>query len=174
MLADLLIVVDMVRGFLEEGRPLDCGKPGRDIIPFVRDRVAVYHEAGKPIIFVADNHAPDDAEFELFPPHCVEGTEETEVIPELAEWAIPERMVAKTRYNAFYGTDLGDRLREIRPSVVEIVGVCTNICVLYTVQELHNHGIKALVPARGVASFDQEAHEFALGQMKSVLGATVT
>jgi nicotinamidase/pyrazinamidase len=174
MLGDLLVVVDMLRGFLEKGRPLDCGDSARDIIPFVRDRVAAYHDAGKPIIFVADNHAPDDAEFERFPPHCVAGTEEADVIAALAEWATPDRMVAKTRYSAFFGTDLEKRIRKIAPSLVEVVGVCTNICVLYTVEELRNRDIKTMVPGRGVASFDQEAHAFALGQMETILGARIT
>jgi nicotinamidase/pyrazinamidase len=174
MLRDLLIVVDMLRGFLDEGRPLDCGDAARGIIPFLRDRVAAYHQAGKSIIFLADSHAPDDAEFERFPPHCVAGTEEAQVIPELTEWATPDRMVPKTRYSGFFGTDLEERLRTIDPSTVEVVGVCTNICVLYTVEELRNRDIHTIVPARGVASFDRAAHEFALSQMQTVLGAEVT
>ncbi len=173
-MGDVLIVVDMLRGFLEQGRPLDCGETGRDIIPFVRDRVAAYHGARKPVLFLADNHAPDDSEFQRFPPHCVEGTEEAEVIPELAQWALPDRVVPKTRYSGFFQTDLEERIRKIGPSLVEVVGVCTNICVLYTVEELRNRDIETVVPVRGVASVDQAAHEFALGQMEAVLGAKVT
>ncbi len=174
MLADLLIVVDMLRGFLEEGRPLDFGGTARDIIPFVRGRVAAYCNAGKAVLFLADNHAPDDAEFSRFPPHCIKGTEEAEIVPELADWAFPERVVPKTRYSGFFETDLEQRIERIGPSSVEVVGVCTNICVLYTVEELRNRDIDTVVPRRGVASFDRAAHEFAIGQMQSVLGATVT
>jgi nicotinamidase/pyrazinamidase len=174
MLADLLIVVDMLRGFLEEGRPLDCGQTARDIIPFVRDRVAAYDRAGKPLLFLADNHAPDDAEFNRFPPHCVKGTEEAQIIPELADWALPERVIPKTRYSGFFDTDLEQRIERIGLSSVEVVGVCTNICVLYTVEELRNRDIETVVPRRGVASFDRAAHEFALDQMQSVLAANVT
>ena len=36
------------------------------------------------IIFTADTHAPDDLEFKMFPPHCVRGTSDVEIIPELA------------------------------------------------------------------------------------------
>ena len=174
MLADLLIVVDMLRGFLEEGRPLDCGETARDIIPFVRNRVAAHHDAGRHVLFLADNQAPDDAEFDRFPPHCVKGTEEAEIIPELVEWALPQRVVPKTRYSGFFGTDLEERVKTIGPLSAEVVGVCTNICVLYTVEELRNRDIETAVPRLGVASFDRAAHEFALGQMESVLGAKVT
>jgi len=173
MVGDLLIVVDMLRGFLEAGRPLDVGQRARDIIPCVRNRVAAYHDGGKPVIFLADSHAPDDAEFERFPAHCVRGTEEAEVIPELARWALPDRIVPKTRYSGFFGTDLEQRVVQIAPSLVEVVGVCTNICVLYTVEELRNRDIPTVVPADCVASFDDAAHQFALDQMGNVLGAEV-
>ncbi|HAG08307.1 MAG TPA: cysteine hydrolase, partial [Desulfotomaculum sp.] len=52
-------------------------------------------------------------------------------------------------------------------------GVCTNICVLYTVEELCNRDYKVVVYRQGVASFDLQAHNWALVQMESVLGAKV-
>jgi nicotinamidase/pyrazinamidase len=44
---------------------------------------------------------------------------------------------------------------------------------MYTVEELRNRDIKTIVYKKGVASFDEEAHKFALNQMKAVLGAEV-
>lgn len=173
MLGDLLIVTDMLRGFCEEGHALYCGPQVRAIVPFVRERVAAYEAAGKGVLFLADNHAPDDLEFRRFPPHSIEGSGEQEVIPELAEWARPERIVHKTRYGGFYGTDLEERVQAIQPSLVELNGVCTNICVLYTAEEFCNRDIAVQVPRAGVTSFDLEAHEWALKQMASVLGAKV-
>jgi nicotinamidase-related amidase len=40
----------------------------------VRDLLAAHRQEGSLIIFVADSHAPDDLEFQLFPPHCITGT----------------------------------------------------------------------------------------------------
>jgi nicotinamidase/pyrazinamidase len=171
MLGDLLIVSDMLRGFCEEGRSLYCGPQVRAIVPVVRERVAAHDAAGKRIVFLQDNHAPDDLEFRRFPPHCIVGSDDQQVIPELAEWALPERMVPKTRYGGFYGTDLEERVRALQPAVVEITGVCTNICVLYTVEECCNRDIPTQVPRAGVTSFDLPAHEWALQQMETVLGA---
>lgn len=62
-----LIVVDMLVGFLEEGHPLYCGGEARTIIPFVTRTVDEFVRAGEPVIFLADSHAPDDAEFKMFP-----------------------------------------------------------------------------------------------------------
>ena len=53
---------------------------------------------------------------------------------------------------------------------VELFGVCTNICCYFTAEELANRDVPTRVYTKGVASFDQEARIFSLGQMQSVLG----
>ena len=168
-----LVVVDMLGGFLDEGKPLYCGENARRIIPFVRDKVDEFVRAGEPVIFVADSHAPDDAEFKMFPRHCVAGTDEAELIEELRPFRDKATVIPKTRYSGFYNTRLAELLAELKPNIVEVVGVCTNICVLYTVEGLRNRDYRVVVHRHGVASFDKGAHEFALAQMKDVLGAEI-
>jgi len=172
-MSKVLIVVDMLDGFLRPGRALYCGPPSEAIIPFIRRKLEEYGQSGEPVIFVADNHDPDDLEFQRFPKHCVGGSKESEVVSELQGLAKNSIYLPKKRYSAFYGTDLEKRLKKLRPDLVEVVGVCTNICVLYTVEELRNRDIPTRVYRQGVASFDNEAHEWALKQMQSVLGAEV-
>lgn len=167
----VLLVIDMLDGFLRPGRKLYCGPQAEAIIPFVRAKVQEYGRRGEPVIFVADNHDPEDLEFQRFPPHCVAGTQESEVIAELTGLAPNAVYLPKKRYSAFYGTDLDQRLKQLRPDLVEVVGVCTNICVLYTVEELRNRDLPTRVYRQGVASFDAEAHAWALRQMETVLGA---
>lgn len=171
-MANVVLVVDMVRGFCEEGYPLYVGPTIREIIPRIQERLRREKAAGSRIIFLCDNHDPDDLEFQMFPPHCVRGSEETEVIPELREFA--EEVIPKRRFSAFYGTDLAQRLQELNPDKVIVVGDCTNICVLYTVADARDRDYAVEVPADCVATFDPEAHEFALQQMEKVLGARVT
>lgn len=168
-----LIVLDMLKGFCEEGRPLYVGESIKRVISFVVRRVREYESNHEPVIFIADSHDPDDEEFRMFPPHCVRGTEETELIDELRPLAEEHRIVFKKRYSSFFGTTLESELAELGPDVVEIIGVCTNICVLYTVEELRNRDYRVVVPREGVATFDERAHEFALEQMESVLGAEI-
>jgi len=168
-----LVVIDMVKGFFVKGNPLYCGEETREIVPFVKAKLEEYEEKGDFVVFMCDHHAPDDREFAAFPPHCVKGTEETEVIDELKEFAERHTILPKTRYSAFHGTDLGRVLEEAKPDVVEVVGVCTNICVLFTVEDLRNRDYAVRVYAEGVTSFDPEAHEFALKQIESVLAVEV-
>lgn len=169
----MLIVIDMLRGFCEEGHPLYCGPASREIIPRIADKISEYDAARQPVLFLCDRHQPDDPEFEMFPPHCLEGTVEAEIVPELAGLATNEIRVPKNRFSGFVETPLPRILEERQPELVEVCGVCTNICVLYTVQDLRARYYRVSVLREMVASFDPEAHAFALGQMESVLGATL-
>ena len=171
-MANVVLVIDLVRGFCEEGYPLYVGPTIHEIIPRIRELLEQERAKGSHIIFLCDNHAPDDAEFQMFPPHCIRGTEEAEIIPELREFAT--EVIPKTRFSAFYGTDLEQRLEELRPDKIIVTGVCTNICVQYTVADARDRDYGVEVPADCVTTFDAEAHKFALEQMEKVLGAKVT
>ena len=173
-MARAVIVVDMQNGFMTPGGMLYCGDGAREIIAPLRTRVEREKAAGAAVFFTQDTHAPDDAEFEMFPPHCVEGSGEEEIIPELADLAAGARIVRKRRYSAFFETDLAVQLQELQPEEVVVVGDCTDICVLHTVSGLRNRDYKVEVPADCVASFDPGQHEWALGHMERILGARVT
>jgi len=170
-MANAVLVADMVRGFLEEGYPLYCGESARRIIPRVRRLLEEEKARGSHLIFVCDNHAPDDQEFKIFPPHCVRGSAETDVIPELAD--LVEDILPKTRYSAFARTDLEQKLLELSPEKIIICGVCTDICVLHTAADARNRDYPVEVRADCVATFDEEAQRFALRHLEKVLGARV-
>jgi len=170
-MSDVVIVIDMLRGFLEEGHPLSCGDAARSIIPCVQELLQRETERRSHIIYLADTHDPDDKEFEMFPPHCIRGTAECEIIPELTEFQ--GEIIPKCRYSGFYGTVLNERLEELQPDKLIVVGVCTDICVMHTVADARNRDYVVEVPRDCVASFDPEAHAFALKHMEKVLGATI-
>ncbi len=171
-MSNVVLVVDMVRGFCEEGHSLFVGPTIREIIPRIRELLREEKAKGSHIIFLCDTHDPDDLEFKMFSPHCVRGTEEAEVIPELQVFA--EEVIPKRRYSGFFETNLDQRLKELEPDKIIVAGDCTNICVLYTVADARNRDYAVEVPADCVATFDAEAHKFALHQLKTVLGAEVT
>ncbi len=170
-MSNAVLVVDMVRGFCEEGGNLYTGETARKIIPVVRELIERESRNGSKIIFLCDNHAPDDLEFEMFPEHCVRGTAETEIIPELA--GLEGDVIPKQRYSGFFNTDLDERLRELEPEKVIVCGVCTNVCVMHTVADARNRDYRVEVPADAVATYSEEAHRFALDHIEKVLGARV-
>lgn len=170
-MANAVLVIDMLRGFLEEGHPLYGGSSVRRIIPNIRSRLVHELSQGSKVFFLGDSHAPDDAEFEMFPPHCIAGTKEAELVPELADFE--GEFIPKTRYSGFYETALEGKLKELAPDKLIVCGVCTNICVMHTVADARNRGYMVEVPADCVASMDENAHRFALDHMEKILGARV-
>jgi nicotinamidase/pyrazinamidase len=167
-----LIVVDMLNDFIDPRGALYCGQDSRDIIPFVQERLAAYRKADGLVVYLQDAHDENDLEFEKFPKHCVAGTWGSRVIDELAPRS-GEQVLPKTRYSGFYGTDLEQILAAYGPEEVEVVGVCTSICVMDTVGGLANRDYRTVVPRTGVADFDADAHRQALQRMERLYGAAV-
>ncbi|MDD2472065.1 MAG: cysteine hydrolase, partial [Dehalococcoidales bacterium] len=172
VMGNVVLVIDMLKGFCEEGYPLYCGQNACKIIPEIRKLLEEELEKGSHILFIADSHSSDDLEFKMFPPHCIKGTAESEIINELA--CIPGEKIGKTRYSAFYNTDLESRLEELKPGKLIVCGVCTDICVMHTVADARNRDYEVEVAADCVASFNSQAHEWALEHMETVLGARIT
>jgi nicotinate phosphoribosyltransferase len=168
-MARAVIASDMLRGFLEEGYPLYCGSEARGIIPNVQRLLERELKQGSKIFYLCDHHIPNDPEFKMFPPHCIEGTEEAELIPELSEY--PGEIIPKRTFSSFYNTPLDKRLKAVKPETIIVCGVTTHICVLQAVIDARNRGYEVEVPVDCVASFDRRAHFFALDYMERVLGA---
>ena len=172
-MANVVLVIDMVKGFLEPGHNLYCGDEARAIIPNVLSLLERELATGSEILFISDHHDPDDLEFQIFPVHCVKGTEEPNVIPELESFVTAANVVPKNRYSGFFNTDLAQRLDESKHEKIIICGVCTDICVLHTTADARNRDYQVEVPTNCVATFDPGAHTWALGHLQKILGAKV-
>ena len=68
------------------------------IIPNLVRLMSWAREHNIPVISPADTHAPDDPEFQLWPPHCVAGTPGQRRIPETL---FPNPVVVENRPGAF-------------------------------------------------------------------------
>lgn len=169
----VLIIVDMLNDFIDEKGALYCGETAREIIPFVKKKLEESRKQGDFIIYLQDSHDENDKEFDKFPKHCLEGSWGNSIIEELKPMA-DETVIPKKRYSGFYGTNLEKVLNEVHPEMVEVMGVCTSICVMDTVGGLANRDYRISVPIMGVADFDPEAHRFALKRMKQLYGAEVS
>ena len=170
-----LIVVDMLNDFVHKNGTLFF-QQGADIIDAVKKRLDVHMAEGSVIIFLCDAHAEDDKEFARFPKHAVKGTWGAGVVAELVEVIAGYDIITipKTRYSGFYGTPLDGELNIHKPDEVEVVGVCTSICVMDTVGGLANRDYSVVVPLNAVADFDNQAHHSALARMGALYGADVT
>jgi nicotinamidase-related amidase len=172
-----IIVVDMLVCFCRRGA---LYSPRYDpMVPRMREHLTAAEAEGVPIVFLVDTHAPDDPEFAMFPPHCVEGSGEDEVIPELRGFADRGDVVRKRTFSGFHGTELEAVLERLAPELVEVAGVCTDICVLHTVAGLRARGYEVLVRRDLVETYDAPGHgadefnHFALAHVRDVLGARI-
>ena len=173
-----LIVVDVQEGFTRQGNLASetCTKA----LPRIREIAEREMDAGTPVIFTKDSHREGDPEFEIFPPHCLVGTPEHELVEELRDLEPrAHAVVQKTRYSAFHGTNLEEILRDLSPDQVHVIGVCTDICVLHTTADLRNRDYRVVVHRDGVETFDAPGHpngdvnRWALGHIEGILGAKV-
>ena len=172
-MANVVLVVDMLKGFLEPGHNLYHAE-SRRIIPDVHRLISQEREAGiGQSCSSLTTTTPDDLEFQVFPVHCVEGTDETEVIPELTEFLTLDNTVPKKRYSGFFNTNLADRLVELAPDKLVVCGVATNVCVLHTTSDARNRDYPVEVYSDCVSGPDPEAHRWALSHLERVLGAKV-
>ena len=177
-----LIVVDYSNDFVAPNGALTCGEAGQAIEPFIVSRIEEYNNSQDTIFFMMDLHYEDDPfhpESQLFPPHNIEGTLGRELygrvndIYQRIQYNDYVHYLDKTRYDSFSGTPLDLMLRERGITELEIVGVCTDICVLHTAVDAYNKGFKLAVYEKGTASFNEAGHDWALKNFQHALGAKV-
>lgn len=178
-MAELLVVVDMQNGFLREGNL--ASDRCLAVLPAVRREVDHALATGRRVLFTADTHEVGDAEFAVFPEHCIRGTREADLVDELVP--LLERddvlLVRKRRYSALFETEFEGHLHRFNIDSVRICGVCTDICVLHTTADLRNRDLPVTVAAQATATFDGPGHpgdavqEFALRHLNRVLGAKI-
>ena len=160
----------MIHDFADPSGALYCGPSMPPVIDVIARELARARGAREPVVYLTDDHLPDDAEFQLFPPHALHGTRGAEIVPQVAP-VDGDTVIPKRRYSGFFGTALDITLREKGVDTLRLVGDCTNICVLFTAADARNLGYAVEVVRDGVTSFDLEAHTNALRELEKTLGA---
>lgn len=166
-----LLIVDMLKDFVYDWGSLKVDG-AKDIIPYIKSLRDEFSKSREPVIYLCDNHSKDDAEFKLWPPHCVEGTPGAEVVDELKP-DTDNFVIKKTTYSGFFGTNLHELLQNLKIDEVYIVGVAMNICVHYTAVDARMLGYKVTVPLKGVRGLTREDEEYMVKQFKNVLNINV-
>lgn len=127
----MLIIVDMVEGFINKGVLHD-----QEIKKIVTGQIELIKEArnnGYAIIFIKDTHTKESVEHKRFPDfHCLVGSGEEELIEELKEYENKEDVYSISKNSTSFMEALDFRIFATDASnvkKVEIVGCCTDICV---------------------------------------------
>lgn len=177
-----LINIDYTYDFVADDGKLTCGVPGQVLEDYIVELTEQFIKDGDFVAFGIDAHEEGDEyhpEAKLFPPHNINDTPGKQLYGKLQDVYEANKDKAnvfcydKTRYSAFTGTNLELKLRERNIQELHLVGVCTDICILHTAIDAYNKGFDIVVHEKGVASFNEGAHKWALEHFKNTLGAKV-
>ncbi|MEW9033686.1 MAG: isochorismatase family cysteine hydrolase [Planifilum fimeticola] len=167
----VLVFVDILKGFCEKG-PLASERVAGMVAP-VKDLAEALLKRGVPdgnLVFLNDAHPEDAVEFSAFPPHCVRGTAEAEVVDELQPLLERGgvRVFRKNATNGLFGKDEGgERFYEYLekrfaegPVTFIVVGDCTDLCIYQNAMGIrllaneHNARVRVIVPLEHVRTYD--------------------
>lgn len=157
-----IFCVDLINGFCHSG-PL-ASERVRGIIPPIRDLFSRAYAAGvRHFVLTHDAHPPDAAEFEAYPPHCLQGSNESEVVPELLTLPFASAFVRfpKNSLHSGIGTGL-DAFLDAHPEITHriVVGDCTDLCTYQLAMHLKlrahaaNTSLPVILPADCVDTYD--------------------
>ena len=169
---NILIVVDMQKDFVTGAL---ASAEAQAILPKVKEKIEVYDRAGKEIIFTRDTHGEDYMQTNegkhLPVPHCIKGTDGWQICAELTDGITSEyKTVDKPTFGFLGWKDvLASETADGSDLDIEMIGVCTDICVVSNALLL-----KALYPEATVrvdagccAGVTPEAHAAALVTMRA-------
>ena len=162
---DLLLVIDMVNGFVKEGALAD--KDIARLIPLQKKLIEYYLKENKTVGFVKDSHHEGSREFKGFLPHCQVGTSEAELVEELQPYEEEGLVYEKNSTSVLFAPNFIDdieAMKELRRIV--ITGCCTDICVMNAAIPLVNYfnesdrDVDVVVPRDFVDTYNiPEIHE---------------
>lgn len=157
-----IFCVDVIVGFCDEG---NLASPRVDSIvePIVQLFTAAHDRGVHHFVLPQDTHHPDAIEFGQYARHCVEGTRESQTVPELAAlpFAAEYTILPKNAIAASIGTGLGDWMHkhpEIETCIV--VGDCSDLCTYQLAMHLrlyanaHQLQRRIILPENCVQTYD--------------------
>jgi ureidoacrylate peracid hydrolase len=177
-----LLVIDMQNDFCAEGGYVETAV-GRDasacraVAEPIKGLVSDARRLGVPVVWVVANY--DTARLPAGMQAISRERGITTVCCAPSSWgaelfqlaALPdERIVEKSCYSGFRGTNLETVLRSMAIRTLVLAGVQTNVCVESTLRDGHSLGFYMVVAEDCVASHMQDLHEATLKNARFLLG----
>ena len=162
-LTKLLVVVDMVNGFIKEGKMSD--KDINHITPRIKSLVESFLSDEEGVAFIKDTHEVNSTEFKKYPPHCLKGTSESGLISELSSYEQKSLSYEKNSTSTIFAKNFMrdiERMESLKEVI--ITGCCTDICVMNLAIPLvnyfdeENRDVRVLVPQNAVETFNSNIH----------------
>lgn len=187
----ILWEVDVQRDFILPGGKLYV--PGAEkLLPNIRRLTSAAQQGRVFLVSHGDFHAPNDPEFETFPPHCVKGTTGAELVPEALtdkvarvpnepETELPEDLsnyrqilLEKQTLDIFKSRHADELLQRLdRNAEFVVFGVATEYCVRLAAKGLLERGRHIAIVQDAIQALKKEEGENALAELQRA-GARLT
>lgn len=173
--SSVLLVIDMQDFFLSEDSHAFI-PASKAITPNVKTLITAFREAELPVIFtrhsLSENEEPG-----------IMGRWWADVIREESELSIispsfaplsSEAVIRKTRYNAFYKTELEEILKKKNIKSIVVTGVMTHLCCETTAREAFTRDYEVFFVVDGTATQNEELHLSTLRTLSHGFAVPVT
>lgn len=161
-----LYVIDMNNGFVNFGAM--ANPKYNELVPEQLKLINKFRREEEFVNFILEGHAKDATEFKKYPEHCVFGSKEARLIPELIGEQNKEntRTYYKNSTNGMLNRNLQEDIKKLKNlREIVIAGVCTDLCVFdfgrtYAryLDELNREG-NLFVIKNAVDTFDAPGHD---------------
>ena len=162
----MLIVVDMINGFVKEGALHD--KKIGDVVPRQIELIKEAKENNDLVVFIRDVHTEESVEHRRFGGalHCIKGSGEEELIEELKPYEEDAITFEKNSTSFMFAKGFIPMLEEMENlKRIDVVGCCTDICVVNGVIPMinyfdeNNRNVEVTVHEDAVETYDAPIHD---------------
>jgi nicotinamidase-related amidase len=176
-----LLVIDMQEAFLGPG-PFELAEAKKTIGP-MRELIVKCRELGILIVYTRVYH--DDISKTTYPmlfpahfndkgkPYLTKKSHIFQVISELKP-GNNDIVIDKSRYSAFYKTNLESTLSKRGIRTVIVVGLATNVCCESTVRDAFFRNFRAIVVSDLCTTYDHDVQEASLDNIRNCFGFVVS
>ena len=172
-----VILIDMINAVVKGSGPPYSTPPQRE--PVVRNFQKLLdhcRSVGTPLVFITTHRRPDNADA----PKTISdvgggggvpmlaGTPATEFIDELRPQS-EDYVVVKSRFSAFYGTNLDGILRSLGTETILVGGISTQRSVEGTARDAKNRDIQCVVVSDCCTAGELDVHEMTINHVLPLL-----
>jgi nicotinamidase-related amidase len=162
-----LLIIDM-QGFFFRLPERRVGL--EDAVANINRLIRAFDEAGQPVVHVISAYRADGSDWDLKMKasgvaELIEGSAETAILPDIT--VNPQHLVlTKTRYSAFFNTDLADTLHRGGVERIVVTGAYTHYCVNATVFDAYCHDFVPCLVTDAVLSHLPDESDLMIARMR--------
>lgn len=161
----VLYNIDMNNGFINFGAM--ANPKYNELVPEQLKLIEKVRNEKGIINFILEGHDKDALEFKSYPEHCIIGTSEADLIPELINEQTKNNTYTfyKNCINGMMNLDVGEQIKKLK-NLKEIIytGVCADLCVMDFARtnarflDQINKQVKLFVVKNTIDTFDAPGH----------------